>query len=225
MAVTGICPSCSARLKIPDSLIGTGKPLVCPKCKQRLTRFGDDPPLESCTPPPSLPSLEVPEPPPIRRIASPVEEPAAEADLLTAAELSNACTSMNYESGLPVSVTSGPVKIAVSGDSIKIARWGLFDRGQRICARIGLGEVTDVRVFNSTEWVPEQTQERSVIGRGIVGGLLLGPVGAVVGGMSGVPHKIVAPSRKVKTWFVEIAFLRNGVLNRVLFQAERAGWF
>ena len=35
------------------------------------------------------------------------------------------------------------------------------------------------------------TQSRSVVGRAIVGGLLLGPVGAIVGGVSGVKDKVI----------------------------------
>jgi len=34
-----------------------------------------------------------------------------------------------------------------------------------------------------------QEKSRSVIGRGVVGGVLLGPVGAIVGGLSGVKNK------------------------------------
>lgn len=33
------------------------------------------------------------------------------------------------------------------------------------------------------------TEDKSVIGRAVVGGLLLGPLGAVVGGISGVGSK------------------------------------
>jgi hypothetical protein len=48
------------------------------------------------------------------------------------------------------------------------------------------------------------TKDKSVIGRGIAGGLILGPVGAIVGGMSGVGQK------KIKGDFLIINYLSSG---------------
>jgi hypothetical protein len=39
-----------------------------------------------------------------------------------------------------------------------------------------------------------KTKERSVIGRAVVGGLVLGPIGAIIGGMSGVKDKTTKQS-------------------------------
>ena len=47
----------------------------------------------------------------------------------------------------------------------------------------------DIENINSYSQEASTEQDKSVIGRAVVGGVLLGPVGAIVGGMSGIGTK------------------------------------
>lgn len=57
---------------------------------------------------------------------------------------------------------------------------------QKVFAQIEYKDIADVVVLQEIE---NSEQNKSVLGRAVVGGLLLGPVGAVVGGMTGVGTK------------------------------------
>lgn len=62
---------------------------------------------------------------------------------------------------------------------------------KKILETINYGEVIDVILLEEIE---NNDKNKSIIGRAIVGGLLLGPVGAVVGGMSGTSKTKTAKS-------------------------------
>jgi len=57
------------------------------------------------------------------------------------------------------------------------------------------------------------TKDKSVIGRAIVGGLLLGPVGAIVGGMSGIGTK--TKTKQVKKELRETFAIVNGDIDNL----------
>jgi hypothetical protein len=63
----------------------------------------------------------------------------------------------------------------------------IYQKKDNILEKIDIRNIDNAVVMEELE----QTQKnKSVVGRAVVGGLLLGPVGAVVGGMSGVGNKI-----------------------------------
>ena len=71
-------------------------------------------------------------------------------------------------------------------------------------------------------------KEKSVIGRAVVGELLLGPVGAIVGGMSGIGTKTVNVKKKTKlipakTFFVINYADEHGEIQVVTFELAGEG--
>jgi hypothetical protein len=63
-----------------------------------------------------------------------------------------------------------------------------------------------------------EQKNKSVIGRAIVGGLIFGPVGAIVGGMTGIGQKQVATNMPEN--ILSISFLENGEENIILFSCK-----
>ena len=69
---------------------------------------------------------------------------------------------------------------------------------------LSFDQLIDMR-YSSYEKIISEKKSKSVIGRAAVGGVLLGPVGAVVGGLSGLGSTEVA-SKKIKTEAIAIEF-------------------
>ena len=67
----------------------------------------------------------------------------------------------------------------------------LFERGLKILSTTfaELLAIDEKQIVSLKQDVEQVQADKSVIGRGIAGGLLLGPVGAIVGGMSGLGKK------------------------------------
>jgi len=63
-------------------------------------------------------------------------------------------------------------------------------------------QLTAIQATNQTDLLKK---DRSVIGRGVAGGLLLGPLGAIVGGMSAVGRH-----KKVKGEFLILNYISSG---------------
>jgi hypothetical protein len=142
---------------------------------------------------------------------------------LTDKEIANSCTAI-YLRGLPGLTQSGtakhemPVRIVVTEGLVKVATarsiWRTTENWE-IDAQINVNEIVDVQVFNSTELIPEEKAERSVIGRALIGGLLFGQTGAYIGAASGFRDK----PQKSGDWFVAVAFVRSNISNIALFRA------
>lgn len=77
--------------------------------------------------------------------------------------------------------------------------------------RISYNDITNISSHYYTE---EEIENKSVIGRAIVGGVLTGGIGAIVGGMSGVGSK--KKSKKVPAF--EIGYIKNGVESTILLE-------
>ncbi|CAM2877979.1 hypothetical protein SAMN05444143_102184 [Flavobacterium succinicans] len=63
-----------------------------------------------------------------------------------------------------------------------------------------------------------EQKNKSVIGRAIVGGLILGPVGAIVGGMTGIGQKQVATNMAEN--ILSISYLENKIEKILLFSCK-----
>jgi len=68
--------------------------------------------------------------------------------------------------------------------------------------------------FNSSKELTEH--QKSVVGRSLVGGLLLGPVGAVVGGISGVGTQ----KETTMIWIITINYKEYGNSKTAIFSTE-----
>lgn len=64
---------------------------------------------------------------------------------------------------------------------------GIYIHGGLSMCRIHFDQIIDMKCVPLENF---EEQNKSVIGRAIVGGLLLGPLGAIVGGMSGIGKKV-----------------------------------
>jgi len=82
-----------------------------------------------------------------------------------------------------------------------------------------LSKITDVRTMTDKEI---EESSKSVVGRAALGGLLLGPLGAVIGGMSGVGNK----QKSVTRSFVIISYQSSGEDKKLAFEIVGAsiGW-
>ncbi|MCL2492537.1 MAG: hypothetical protein FWF33_00635 [Clostridiales bacterium] len=79
-----------------------------------------------------------------------------------------------------------------------------------IAVVVPYSKITFVRYYSTTEIKKEieyQQKNKSVVGRGIGGGILFGPVGAIVGGMSGLGTKTKV--KKTKTKITDYYFIVN----------------
>lgn len=69
---------------------------------------------------------------------------------------------------------------------------------------LSFDQIIDMR-YSSYEKIISEKKSKSVIGRAAIGGVLLGPVGAVVGGLSGLGSTEIA-NKKIKTEAIAIEF-------------------
>jgi len=69
---------------------------------------------------------------------------------------------------------------------------------------LSFDQIIDMR-YSSYEKIISEKKSKSVIGRAAVGGVLLGPVGAVVGGLSGLGSTEIT-NKKIKTEAIAIEF-------------------
>jgi len=119
-----------------------------------------------------------------------------------------------YISGIPGLVKKMRCKLIINDDSVKISRFG------KIKNSLNIKDIIQVEAKKETDFTPSNEKDKSVIGRAIGGGLLLGPLGAVVGGISGVGKKTKKPAATNNNWFVLIAFSLDGVQNIAVFRVE-----
>lgn len=75
----------------------------------------------------------------------------------------------------------------------------MYQKKEKIWADIPIKSISNVLVLQEFE---QTESNKSVLGRALTGGLLLGPVGAVVGGMSGVGTKV----KRSANYYLEISY-------------------
>jgi hypothetical protein len=94
----------------------------------------------------------------------------------------NSSVHVEMISGIGAIPKNTPVTLTLNGDTLEIK--------QRFFGKepfsLACAQITDAGMISSEEIVE---RNKSVIGRAAVGGLLLGPLGAIVGGMSGTGKK------------------------------------
>lgn len=111
---------------------------------------------------------------------------------------------VNHAEGIPLLESGRPVKLFLYNDKIAI-------NDQQ---SIALEKIQNIKVSTEKE-ITEK--ERSVIGRAALGGLLLGPVGAVVGGISGVKNK----KKTKENYFLIIEYInKDSALNTAVFFSD-----
>lgn len=86
-------------------------------------------------------------------------------------------------------------------------------------AHLDLDKIIDARVMTEKEIVES---DKSVIGRAVVGGLLLGPLGGIVGGMSGIGSK----KKTTNKTFMIISYMSGDEEKKLVFEIVGAsiGW-
>lgn len=126
---------------------------------------------------------------------------------------------VKYLFGIPDLSKEFHTSLRVESEGISLYRFN------KIKAKIKYDDLVQVQVKKETELIPGKEKDKSVIGRSIAGGLLMGPlggmaIGAVVGGMDGVGKKTIKNSKKKDNWFVLVAFRDSGIPCIATFSPE-----
>jgi len=121
---------------------------------------------------------------------------------------------IRYINGIPGLKPNKGCTLIIDEESLKVKRYF------KIRAEIKIKDIMQVESKKETEFIPGKEKDKSVIGRAIGGGLLLGPVGAMVGGMSGVGKKTIEESSSKENWYIVIAYKLDGVQNIAIFRSE-----
>jgi len=96
----------------------------------------------------------------------------------------DAYAEMTFKDGFGALPPGSYCMLGIKGDSLEFKTSSLPSTPP--AATLPISQVTNVGFFTETELIEKS---RSVIGRGIAGGLVFGPVGAIVGGLSGTKNK------------------------------------
>lgn len=121
---------------------------------------------------------------------------------------------VKYLGGLPSYPKKGGVRVTIDESKIVIYKWG------KKRAYIPISDIQDVKVIQYLDLLPPKKVSKSVVGRAMVGGLLLGPVGAVVGGITGVRQKddlTLGQEINKNEWVVVIECLDQSIQSRCAF--------
>ncbi|MGG7176186.1 hypothetical protein ACQPU1_01235 [Clostridium paraputrificum] len=123
----------------------------------------------------------------------------------------------NVIDGLPVS-SKADINITCDGTQIIIQEVKLkFTKNEVLNTfRINLENILDLIVADKKEIL---NKNKSVIGRGVAGGLIFGPVGAMLGGMSGIGGK--QEIKKIGTFLVISYRNSAGEIANITLKADK----
>lgn len=96
--------------------------------------------------------------------------------------------------GIPNINTQFPVDVFILPEKISI-------KAKNANVDLALDQVQAAAALRSTDLL---TKDKSIIARGVVGGVILGPLGAILGGMTGIGKK------KIKGSFLVINYIPKG---------------
>lgn len=100
-------------------------------------------------------------------------------------------TNLTFVDGLNAFNKGEAVELALYEDDNEIRVKSRIDKKKPI-AHLKLDKITKAQLISEKDIIEKS---KSVGGRAIVGGLLLGPLGAIIGGMSGIGNKKTATNR------------------------------
>ncbi len=113
---------------------------------------------------------------------------------------------------IPGMPTGCMVEVALYDDRLEVVN---FNSKEKNKATLSIGQINDVAFGTEKELV---AKPKSPIGRAVVGGVLLGPIGAVVGGMSGMKDG----QKPVYTTLLTIGYVgKNGDQKVLMFEDTR----
>ena len=121
---------------------------------------------------------------------------------------------IRYISGIPRLLKKMGCRLIIDENNINVSRFG------KVKASIQIKDIIQVGAKKEADFIPSEMKDKTVIGRALAGGLLLGPFGALLGGMSGIGEKTKKQAKTLHNWFVLIAFQSKGVQNIAVFQVE-----
>ena len=133
---------------------------------------------------------------------------------------------LNYKSGIPsILEPTKLLKMGITDETVdfftnKVSITGKWIAYKKLFS-INLKDIENVNVIKESEIIPAVEENKSVLGRAIAGDVLLGPLGAVVGGMSGVGKKTVKPSQKDEKCFIIITYNYKGIKINAIFELEK----
>lgn len=126
------------------------------------------------------------------------------------AEYNDVYSNFKHISGLPCS----------EGTAVTLhfcPRYGRIEIEERFGTKnsynLAFEKLTNIGILTDREILEKQ---KSVVGRAVVGGLLLGPLGSIVGGMSGIGSKKKSTLRN----FLVINYMSCGVPNVLTFECD-----
>ncbi|MBD3107907.1 hypothetical protein IEO70_05970 [Bacillus sp. AGMB 02131] len=114
--------------------------------------------------------------------------------------------------GIPLPIDA-MIKLEADDDQEKIRFTVPFMKKEPVT--LAYDQITDIEAFTE-EQIKEK--DKSVVGRAVVGGLLIGPLGAIVGGISGIGSK----KKKKSKLFVVINYIsKDGETKSISFEDTR----
>lgn len=109
-------------------------------------------------------------------------------------------TTLSMADGLPGVSSGAEMIVSLSGDTLSM-RPRLAKKMQPYT--LNINKITNITMLTEKDIIEKS---KSVAGRALVGSVFLGPLGAIIGGMSGIGNK----SKKSATTYIVINYNSNG---------------